>query len=165
MWTLSALQMHPHSMVVCDEDATLELQVKTVKVRMLFFEYMYPADTRKYFKSIEVVASRFGFTQAIPISVSRATPVTDVNVGRLGLDAELKAQQEQAKKELATIAESQELAPPIEPLSRAVTPELSPDSMASRIPRSAKGATFGVVTDELSFDRMGSRIVASSVVV
>jgi glucosamine-6-phosphate deaminase len=33
MYTLSALQMHPHSMVVCDEDATLELQVKTVKVR------------------------------------------------------------------------------------------------------------------------------------
>jgi hypothetical protein len=33
MWTLSALQLHPHSMVVCDEDATLELQVKTVKVK------------------------------------------------------------------------------------------------------------------------------------
>jgi glucosamine-6-phosphate deaminase len=33
MFTLSALQMHPHSMIVCDEDATLELQVKTVKVR------------------------------------------------------------------------------------------------------------------------------------
>jgi glucosamine-6-phosphate deaminase len=33
MWTLSALQLHRHSMVVADEDATLELQVKTVKVR------------------------------------------------------------------------------------------------------------------------------------
>jgi glucosamine-6-phosphate deaminase len=32
MWTLSALQMHPHPMIVCDEDATLELRVKTVKV-------------------------------------------------------------------------------------------------------------------------------------
>ena len=32
MWTLSALQMHPHAMIVVDEDATLELQVKTVKV-------------------------------------------------------------------------------------------------------------------------------------
>lgn len=32
MWTLSAVQMHPHSMIVCDEDATLELQVKTVRV-------------------------------------------------------------------------------------------------------------------------------------
>jgi hypothetical protein len=33
MWTLSSLQMHPHPMIVVDEDATLELQVKTVKVR------------------------------------------------------------------------------------------------------------------------------------
>jgi glucosamine-6-phosphate deaminase len=33
MYTLSALQMHERAMVVCDEDATLELQVKTVKVR------------------------------------------------------------------------------------------------------------------------------------
>ena len=32
MWTLSALQLHRHSMIVADEDATLELQVKTVKV-------------------------------------------------------------------------------------------------------------------------------------
>ena len=32
MWTLSSLQLHPHPMIVCDEDATLELQVKTVKV-------------------------------------------------------------------------------------------------------------------------------------
>ena len=32
MWTLFSLQLHPHPMIVCDEDATLELQVKTVKV-------------------------------------------------------------------------------------------------------------------------------------
>lgn len=32
MWTLSSLQMHPHPMIVVDEDATLELHVKTVKV-------------------------------------------------------------------------------------------------------------------------------------
>jgi len=32
MWTLSSLQMHQHAMIVVDEDATLELQVKTVKV-------------------------------------------------------------------------------------------------------------------------------------
>jgi glucosamine-6-phosphate deaminase len=31
MWTVSALQMHPCSIVVCDEDATAELKVKTVK--------------------------------------------------------------------------------------------------------------------------------------
>lgn len=31
MWTISALQLHPHGIVVCDEDATMELRVKTVK--------------------------------------------------------------------------------------------------------------------------------------
>ena len=31
MWTVSAFQMHPHTIFVCDEDATLELKVKTVK--------------------------------------------------------------------------------------------------------------------------------------
>lgn len=39
MYTVSMLQMHPHPMLVVDEDATLELKVKTVK----------------YFKSIEYV--------------------------------------------------------------------------------------------------------------
>ena len=31
MWTVSAFQQHPQTMFVCDEDATLELKVKTVK--------------------------------------------------------------------------------------------------------------------------------------
>ncbi|CAH1393272.1 unnamed protein product [Nezara viridula] len=31
MWTVSAFQMHPRTTIVCDEDATLELKVKTVK--------------------------------------------------------------------------------------------------------------------------------------
>ncbi|KAI9597429.1 glucosamine-6-phosphate isomerase [Syncephalis fuscata] len=39
MWTVSAIQTHPSAVVVCDEDATAELHVKTVK----------------YFKSIEKV--------------------------------------------------------------------------------------------------------------
>uniref|UniRef100_A0AC11DQK7 Glucosamine-6-phosphate deaminase 1 n=1 Tax=Ovis aries TaxID=9940 RepID=A0AC11DQK7_SHEEP len=31
MWTVSAFQQHPRTVFVCDEDATLELKVKTVK--------------------------------------------------------------------------------------------------------------------------------------
>ncbi|KAI1306477.1 Glucosamine-6-phosphate isomerase 1 [Halotydeus destructor] len=31
MWTVSAFQMHPKTLFLCDEDATLELKVKTVK--------------------------------------------------------------------------------------------------------------------------------------
>jgi len=36
MWTISMLQLHPRGMVVCDEDATLELKVGTVK----YFKYI-----------------------------------------------------------------------------------------------------------------------------
>jgi glucosamine-6-phosphate deaminase len=31
MWTVSALQMHPNGIIVCDDDATMELKVATVK--------------------------------------------------------------------------------------------------------------------------------------
>ena len=31
MWTVSALQNHHRACIVCDEDATMELRVKTVK--------------------------------------------------------------------------------------------------------------------------------------
>lgn len=31
MWTISALQMHPDGIIVCDDDATLELKVATVR--------------------------------------------------------------------------------------------------------------------------------------
>jgi glucosamine-6-phosphate deaminase len=63
MWTLSALHLHPHSMIVCDEDATLELQVKTVK----------------YFKDIEQVARAQGFQQILPSQV-RTGPATAATV-------------------------------------------------------------------------------------
>jgi glucosamine-6-phosphate deaminase len=41
MWTASMLQMHPKGIIVCDESATMELQVETVK----------------YFKEIENIAT------------------------------------------------------------------------------------------------------------
>ncbi len=31
MWTLSVLQLHPHGTIVCDDEATMELKVGTVK--------------------------------------------------------------------------------------------------------------------------------------
>ena len=42
MWTISALQMHKHALVVCDEPATQELKVKTIK----------------YFKQLELHVAR-----------------------------------------------------------------------------------------------------------
>ncbi|XP_046394092.1 glucosamine-6-phosphate isomerase isoform X1 [Ischnura elegans] len=37
MWTVSAFQQHPRTIMICDEDATLELRVKTVK----YFKELY----------------------------------------------------------------------------------------------------------------------------
>jgi len=42
MWTVSMLQMHRHAIIVCDDPATMELQVETVK----------------YFKDIESVSQK-----------------------------------------------------------------------------------------------------------
>ena len=94
------------------------------------------------------------------------TPVANENenVERLGLDTEIKKQQELAREELAAISEKIALAPPITPLSRAVTPELFPDSMASRIPPFVSHANE-LTPEDLSFDRMQSRIGSSSIAV
>ncbi|KAL1919239.1 uncharacterized protein VTP21DRAFT_1931 [Calcarisporiella thermophila] len=51
MWTVSAIQKHPKGMIVCDEDATLELHVKTVK----------------YFKSIERVHTELIGTENVSL--------------------------------------------------------------------------------------------------
>lgn len=37
MWTVSAFQQHPKTIMICDEDATLELRVKTVKYFKVIF--------------------------------------------------------------------------------------------------------------------------------
>ena len=73
MWTLSALQMHAHPLIVCDDDATLELQVKTVK----------------YFKTLEQLATEAGLLQILsspvrtePRPVTFPTPV-NITAGKL----------------------------------------------------------------------------------
>lgn len=118
MWTLSALQLHPHPMIVVDEDATLELQVKTVK----------------YFKSIEKVASDEGFEQILP-SAARTGPRPLM----------VKAVAAAPPKDEEEVVHSPSLAYPT-PLTstllkapateyplRSITPELVPDSMGSRL--------------------------------
>ncbi|KAF5026143.1 hypothetical protein F66182_1791 [Fusarium sp. NRRL 66182] len=110
MWTLSSLQLHPYSMIVVDEDATLELQVKTVN----------------YFKSIEKVAHDQGFEQTIPCRV---------RTGSVAIP-ETKAQPAQNPASIAPepIASHLLRASPADvyPM-RAPSPDLVPDRMASRI--------------------------------
>lgn len=42
MWTVSAFQQHPRTLMICDEDATLELKVKTVK----YFKELWSVHSR-----------------------------------------------------------------------------------------------------------------------
>lgn len=113
MWTLSALQLHPHPMIVVDEDATLELQVKTVK----------------YFKSIEEVAKTQGFEQILPSAVR--TGPRPAGHTQIEPTPEIKEQPSiQAPQPLTSTLLA---APATEFPLRSHSPELVPDRMAARI--------------------------------
>ncbi|CRK36227.1 hypothetical protein BN1708_006988 [Verticillium longisporum] len=126
MWTLSALQMHPHAMVVCDEDATLELAVKTVR----------------YFKSIEKVARERGYEQVLPAEL-RVHPASPTSPASSGRDSAVIVDAVQSPTVLrpqpVTPALLRANSPALAPNVRAVSPDLDlvPDRMASRIPEPA----------------------------
>ena len=63
MWTLTCLQLHPHPLIVVDEEATSELKVKTVK----------------YFKSIDQSAQQLGVDQKIPRASAKSFSKGSVN--------------------------------------------------------------------------------------
>ncbi|KAL0265217.1 Glucosamine-6-phosphate isomerase (Glucosamine-6-phosphate deaminase) (GNPDA) (GlcN6P deaminase) [Diplodia seriata] len=136
MWTLSALQQHQHPMLVVDEDATLELKVKTVR----------------YFKSIEKVARRLGFEQMLPsearISAKRSTI-------REGLSSPLSPKAVKPPTFQVPL-----LAPNPNPqsISRSVTPEPVLESMASRISPVEPSVDSLTIPDDVPLQRMGARV-------
>ncbi|RSM18183.1 Glucosamine-6-phosphate isomerase [Fusarium ambrosium] len=117
MWTLSGLQLHRHSMIVADEDATLELQVKTVK----------------YFKSIEQIARQQGFEQGLPRGLRKAKGTNRVHINGSvvvnGVHSPVALKPANIDAYLLR-ANSPVLA---QPTSRSVTPEPTLDSMGSRV--------------------------------
>ncbi|KAI5204704.1 glucosamine-6-phosphate isomerase [Aureobasidium subglaciale] len=161
MWTLSSLQLHPHAMIVADDDATLELQVKTVK----------------YFKSIEQVASTQGFTQTLP-DISITTSKRDSIIEKLDSPRSPKSSSpfvitpssaptsptsnnNNTSKTLSVHKTSTGL-------QRSVTPEPVLDRMADRLPPSPSPAFAKLsvntpvqrpITPELVPDRMADRLV------
>jgi len=47
LWTISAMQLHPRSIIVCDEASTAELKVKTVRYfQELEAQFIHPQETR-----------------------------------------------------------------------------------------------------------------------
>ncbi|PYI06268.1 glucosamine-6-phosphate isomerase [Aspergillus sclerotiicarbonarius CBS 121057] len=136
MWTLSALQLHPYALIVCDRDATLELKVKTVR----------------YFESIEQSGTD-ARTQGPPLVYRPRTYVpAPVGVGKFHqphITSEIAPQK--APKDLRI---NTELNPSME------DDELTPDSMSSRMVDSAIGGLDSTLKGDLFFDHMGSRVVS-----
>lgn len=131
MWTLSSLQMHAHAMIVVDEDATLELQVKTVK----------------YFKSIEQVATSEGFGQGLPSEAStrrkRDSVLQELNSPK-------------SASPTGPGGKAAFLLPPVVEAARAVSPDLVPDSMHQRLPPTP--GLEGLEVKELKIDSMHERV-------
>lgn len=148
MWTLSSLQMHPYAMIVVDEDATLELQVKTVK----------------YFKSIEQVATSEGFGQALA-SEEMTMRKRDSVLEQLDSPKSPTAKSFLAgpKPTLTRVitadpqSESVTLAPPKPEIVRSVTPDLVNEAMHSRIPETLQGLD-GLEVKELPIEPMHDRV-------
>ncbi|KAG7113826.1 hypothetical protein HYQ44_008528 [Verticillium longisporum] len=113
-------------MVVCDEDATLELAVKTVR----------------YFKSIEKVARERGYEQVLPAEL-RVHPASPTSPASSGRDSVVVVDAVQSptvlRPQLVTPALLRANSPALDPNVRAVSPDLDlvPDRMASRIPEPA----------------------------
>ncbi|RAL01513.1 putative glucosamine-6-phosphate deaminase [Aspergillus ibericus CBS 121593] len=136
MWTLSALQLHPYALIVCDRDATLELKVKTVR----------------YFESIEQSGTD-ARTQGPPLVYRPRTYVpAPVGVG--------KVHQPHATSEMAPQKTPKDLRINTELHSLMEDDELTPDSMSSRMVDSAIGGLDSTLKGDLFFDHMGSRVVS-----
>lgn len=138
MWTLSALQLHPHPLVVCDRDATLELKVKTVR----------------YFESIEQ-AGTDARTQG-PALVYR--PPTSVTAPT---STKKPSPRQQPTPDRTPVKVPKDLRINTELHRTMEDDELTPDSMSSRMVDSAIGGLDGALKNELIFDRMGARMAAS----
>ncbi|PGG96097.1 glucosamine-6-phosphate deaminase [Blastomyces parvus] len=140
MWTLSALQLHPHPLIVADEDATLELKVKTVK----YFVSIEQAGTDARTQGPPLVHRTKQYRPPVitpphsPSANDAATPVKD---SKLTIDTS------GFHPRTANGGGEEEL------------DELTPDSMSSRLKDSAiAGLDETMIAADLVFDRMGSRI-------
>jgi glucosamine-6-phosphate deaminase len=135
MWTLSSLQAHPHALLAVDEDATLELQVKTVK----------------YFKSIERVATDVGMLQKMPRK--RDSLVEDnISPTSLSMPVPMLAPKPDLSNGLS-------LAVPLRDVSRSASPVLEPMSARLADDEAALLQSWDAVEDQPSV-RMGARVAS-----
>ena len=131
MWTLSALQLHPHPLIVCDRDATLELKVKTVR----YFESIERAGTDARTQGPPLT---YRLRTYVPTPIQQKTPA---------------ATPSRAPKDLRINTELQHRSFDDD--------ELTPDSMSSRMVDSAISGLDQTLKGDLIFDRMGSRVATN----
>lgn len=149
MWTLSALQLHPHPLIVADRDATMELKVKTVK----------------YFESIEESGTD-ARTQGPPL-VYRPRTYVPAPLLTTGTAAAVSSTSQNVNNITS--------APSVDAGSRVLVPkdlkintdmrrsadedgELTPDSMSSRILDSGISGLDAALKGELLPDPMAARM-------
>ncbi|KAI2791545.1 Glucosamine-6-phosphate isomerase 2 [Penicillium oxalicum] len=135
MWTLSALQLHPHPLIVCDRDATLELKVKTVR----YFESIEQSGTDARTQGPPLVYRPRTYVPA-PIPTKKAplrtAPTPDRTPVKVPKDLRINTDFNRSMDE----------------------DELTPDSMSSRMVDSAVGGLDETLKNDLIFDRMGARV-------
>jgi glucosamine-6-phosphate deaminase len=138
--------MHPKAMLSVDEDACLELQVKTVR----------------YFKSVESQAQ-----DDIPESKVAAAPSTEILVPRVAALKDSKVHNLPLSPTSPTDAEFKEASMSVVTNGLGETDDdLIPDSMESRIPTPPSSPALverisGLVPGELAFDAMGTRVAVA----
>lgn len=146
MWTLSALQLHPHPLIVADRDATMELKVKTVK----YFESIEQSGTDARTQGPPMVYRPRTYVPAPlkttgnvsnPTSVTSA-PVQDSQASMRGL----------VPKDLKINTDMHR--------SAAEDGELTPDSMSSRLLDSGISGLDAALKGDLSPESMRSRMTA-----
>lgn len=141
MWTLSALQLHPYPLLVVDQDATLELKVKTVK----YFEGIERSGTDARTQGPPLVHRTKQYVPILPDE----TPVSPTVAN--GTDADVAGRR-------APLKAAGDLRINTEVYRIDGDEDLTPDSMSSRILDSGIAGLDKTLQDELTFDRMGSRI-------
>lgn len=134
MWTASALQMHENAMIACDEAATDEMLVKTVKVGFCPSQLIRTLTlTNQYFKSIEQIELEVASRQTQPLSTPDRISNWRGALKELRIDTNTKYEPDDD--------------------------ELTPDSMSSRLVDSAIGIDKKM--DDLIMSPMHERVSAS----
>jgi glucosamine-6-phosphate deaminase len=145
MWTLSALQLHPHAMLVVDTPATQELKVKTVT----------------YFRQIEqiVAESNGSFSQSLPTRESTGRKTEEImEILNSPVDSALGDDFVDDSKKGDEKMKPLQLPDNSAPSVRSAAPELMPDRMASRMeePKGLDGLEFG----DISVQNMHVRVAS-----